>query len=112
MRAAVIARDYVKRLRLPARLDGTMVLLADYETQGDKDFLKPGEDWTLGFHREVNVEFGRLLESRGAVVKRVLLRMGEYFDWLVRYDLPNTTANRAQFVAWSTAPEPKPTPIS
>ncbi|MEO5803587.1 MAG: hypothetical protein ABIR24_08650 [Verrucomicrobiota bacterium] len=109
--AKSIAQKYLAKLNLPSRLDGATIQLADYKSDSDLKFLKGADEWSLEFHREVNRFFGDALRERGAKVVAVVVTMKDYFSWLAKFDLKNTTENRAQFISWSTAPEPKLMPI-
>jgi hypothetical protein len=51
------------------------------------------------------------MRKRGATIQMVPVDINAAFDWLARYNLPNTPANRAQYIAWLTSPDPKPTPL-
>jgi hypothetical protein len=88
-----------------------LINLSDYEDEESFRFLcgMAGE-WSLEYFRMVNKACARALRREGFKVQFVPIRMPEFFDWLARYDLKNTPANRAQFVLWTTTPEPKPTP--
>lgn len=109
--ARFVADQYLQKLNLPPRLDRAVIQLSDYESDEDLYFLKSSNEWGLAFHRMVNEALARALRKRGAKIAFVLIRMKDYFAWLAKFDLPNTPANRAQFIGWSTAPEPKPQPI-
>lgn len=61
--------------------------------------------------RALNEAVAHLLRARGATVVFVPLILADYFTFLGRYDLPDNPANRAQFITWTTAPDPKPTPL-
>lgn len=108
--AQATAEGYLRRLQLPKSLKGVTIQLADYESDEDLKFLKGQKEWSLEFHRMVNKAMARLLKKRGANIRFVTVSMVAYFSWLARYDLKNTAANRAQFIGWSTAPDPKPMP--
>lgn len=108
--AKSVAAQYLSRLNLPPDLSGAKILLADYETDADLKFLKSADEWPLEFHRMVNGALSREFRKRGAVVELVKITMAAYFAWLAQFDLANTPANRAQFISWSTAADPKPIP--
>jgi hypothetical protein len=101
-RAQKIASQYAARLALPAQMGGVIVRLADYEDEVAHRFLKPGEQWSLEFHRMVTRALQRDLQRRGAHVEIVVLKMADYFDYIAKNGLENNTQNRAQFIAWST----------
>lgn len=106
------AKAMIDRLGLTrVRLDGQTVLLTDYESDEALRFLKPDDQYSLAGHRLLNSAFAREMKKRGADVEFVMVRMVDYFDWLARYDLENNPANRAQFISWLTAGEPKPEPL-
>lgn len=88
----------------------TEIQLTDYEDATAFGFLRPGNPWPFAFWQSVNRAVARKLRRRKLKVRVVTLRMADYFDWLARFGLSNTTENRAQFITWMTAPEPKPIP--
>jgi hypothetical protein len=107
-----IAAGHVQRLRLPARLDGLRVLLTDYADEDTLRFLKTEEpEITLAGQRMLNEAFARLIQRRGGRVSLVPVNVSDYFGWLGKFSLSDSPANRAQFIAWLTAPEPRPHPI-
>ena len=106
------ARDFFRRLTLPMDFHGAKVLLADYPDQETYSFLKTGDDWPIAFHRKVNQGVAREFRKRNARVEFVTVTLSGFFDWLAKYDLPNTAATRAQYISWLTAPDPKPTPTA
>jgi hypothetical protein len=68
--------------------------------------------WTFEDWQAVNMEVARQLRARGYHVQMVRLEAMEFLDWCIRYKLPNTPANRAQFVSWKLCPpDAKPEPI-
>jgi hypothetical protein len=87
------------------------VQLSDYADAETFALLLPSAGWTFFEWRAVNTEVARQLRAAGHRVRLVRLTAGEYFDFLIRYRLKNTPQNRAPFVAWPTAPEPKPEPL-
>ncbi len=101
----------IETLNLPDDLHGSTIQLTDFEDEACLRFLKPDQDWGIEFHRMVNRSFSRELRKRGAKVEIIVIQLSHYFDWLVQFGLENTTANRAQYIGWVTAPEPKPTPL-
>jgi hypothetical protein len=100
--AKSVAAQYLRRLALPADLTGATIRLTDYESPEDLAFMKPGEQFTLEFHRMVNGALARELRRRGATVTTVKIIMAEYFDWLVAKRLANDPASRAQFILEKT----------
>lgn len=96
------AEDYLRRLNLPSSLNGITIKLAGYESQDDLWFLKGRNEWPWEFHNMVNRSLARLMRKRGAVVEIVTLSMADYFSWLAKENLANTTANRAAFIAANT----------
>jgi hypothetical protein len=110
--ARLVARRHIERLNLPSRLDGCTVQITDYDDEDTLRFLKVEEpEITLQSQRLINQAFAREMRKRGATVVLVPVRMNDYFGWLGRFDLKDEPANRAQFIAWLTAPAPRPQPI-
>jgi hypothetical protein len=110
--AKLIAVNHIRRLGLPRRLDGVLVLVTDYDDEGTLRFMKPEEpDITLQSQRLINQAFRREMRKRGARVRSVKVVRSDYFAWLARCKLKDSPANRAQFISWLTAPDPKPIPI-
>lgn len=110
--AKIIARSYLQRLGIEhADLHGITIKLSEYQDQPTLDFLQPGNTWTLEFHGMVNNALAREMKNRGAKVDFVPIILDAYFAWLAKFNLPNTPANRAQFISWMTAPDPKPDPL-
>ena len=88
-----------------------LIPLTDYADEATYRFLLPNSRWTFAKWRAVNIEVAGQLRDLGYNVTLVPLEMGEYIDWLVRFQLKNTPQNRAQYVSWRIAPEnDKPTP--
>jgi hypothetical protein len=88
-----------------------VITLTDYENEACFNFLLPDAGWTFSEWQAVNEKVARQLQKDHKLkVSRVPVKLHEYFDFLARYHLTNTPGNRAQFVAWRTAPEPKPEP--
>ncbi len=107
--ARLIAVTHIRRLGFPRRLDGKTVLLTEYEDEDTLRFMKHEEPGiTLQSQRLINQAFARECRKRGAAVQMVKVDVAEYFAWIGRYQLRNTAGNRAQYIAWLTAPEPKP----
>ncbi|MBI4661506.1 MAG: hypothetical protein HY735_22010 [Verrucomicrobia bacterium] len=77
-----------------------LIPLTDYADEQTYDFLLVNPGWTFAQWRAVNWEVARQLRERGYRVQLVRVEMAEFFDWLAEFKLPNTPANRAQFVAW------------
>jgi len=89
-----------------------VIQLSDYETEQDFRFLcGMADNWRLEYFRMVNQAAARLLRKEGFEVRFVALNLNSYHDFLAKYDLANSPANRAQYVAWATAPNPKPAPL-
>ena len=88
-----------------------LIPLTDYADAETFNFLLPGSGWTFAEWRAVNQEVARQLQEQGFNVQLVNVTLPEYFDFLTRYHLKNTTENRAQFAAWLNAPEPRPEPL-
>lgn len=100
------------RLKVPSRLEGVKVLIADYQDEDTLRFLKAEEpELTLQSQRLINQAFAREMRKRGARVQDVPVKIDDYFAWLGKHELNNTPANRAQFIGWLTASDPKPTPL-
>ena len=109
--ARIHALQCTARLNIPDRLEGVTVQITDYDDEDTLRFFKAEEpDLTLQSQRLINQSFAREMRKRGAVIRFVPVDINAAFAWLAKYDLPNTPANRAQYIAWLTAPEPKPTP--
>ena len=88
-----------------------VITLTDYENEACFNFLLPDSGWTFSEWQAVNEKVARQLrQDHKLKVWRVPVKLHEYFDFLARYDLKNTPKNRAQFITWRTAPEPKPEP--
>lgn len=87
------------------------VALSDYADAETFEFITVRPGWTFEEWRAVNQEAARLIEARGVAVRFVKVTLDDYFEFLARYDLKNTPANRAQFVGWLTCPEPRPAPM-
>lgn len=88
----------------------SLIPLTDYADELTYDFLLVNPGWTFTEYRAVNQEVARQLEALGYRVRLVRVEMAEFFNWLAKNQLPNTTANRAQFIVWKVAPlnaEPK-----
>lgn len=105
------AKRAVAAMPLPPDIQGATIQLTDFEDEDVYRLIKGFDEWSLEFHRMVNSAVKRLLAKRGAKVEIVMVRGSDFYDWLAKHDLENTTANRAQFIGWLTAPEPKPKPI-
>lgn len=102
------ARAYLAALNIPPDLTGIQTQLSHYPDTETLNFLRPGED--LAEQRALNEAVAHLLRARGATVVFVPLHLSDYFTFLARYDLRDDPANRAQFISWTTAADPKPTP--
>lgn len=112
--ASILTARMLERIRA-AQAEGHVVSeiqLAEYTDAESYHFLRPGEPWPWKHHLSVVRAAARILRRENLNVRLVPLDLRSYLDWLARFDLKNTDANRAQFLAWSTAPEPKPHPIS
>lgn len=94
-----LAGQYLAKMNLPPSLNGVEIRLTDYETDADLKFLKSANEWSLAFHRMVNGAIARELRRKGAKVIMVKIRMSDYFAWLAKQSLDNTTANRALFIS-------------
>ena len=87
------------------------VTLTDYVDEACFNFLLPASGWTFSEWQAVNEKVARQLQQNHKLkVSRVPIKLIEFFDFLARYNLKDTPANRAQFITWRTAPEPKPEP--
>lgn len=85
--------------------------MTDYADARTLKMLKPDEpELTIESQRMINQAFMRELHKRGARVRRVEVRADEYLTWLDQFGLRNSPENRAQFISWLTAPDPKPIP--
>lgn len=88
--------------------------LSDYPTVEDFNAILGGESvagWTHAFHTAVNREVAKELKLHGFDALFVPVRSAELFPWLLKHGLPNTPANRAQFVSCKAIPgRPKPDP--
>ncbi len=109
--AKSVAQECLAKMNLPPSLKGARIQLTDYESNADLKFLKGADEWQLEFHRMVNGGIARELRKRGAKVEIIKISMADYFSWIAKHNLENSAANRAQYISWMTATEPKPTPI-
>jgi hypothetical protein len=89
-----------------------VLALSQYEDEATFNFLLPHAGWTFKEWQAVNEYCAGELTKRGFIVGFVPVRLPNYYDFLTRYHLSNTRENRAQFVAWTLAPKPKPDPIT
>jgi hypothetical protein len=89
-----------------------LIPLTDYADEETYHFLFPNPGWTFDEWRTVNQETASQLQAQGLNVQHVKVTLPEFFDFLTRYNLPNTPENRAQFAAWIIAPEPRPKPLA
>lgn len=103
--AKMLAATYAAKLDLPRDLNGASVRIADYDDPETLAFLKGG---TLNVHEQrlVNQAFAREIRKRGGLVTFVPLDLAEFRQWLVENNLPNTTENRAAYIATLTCPKP------
>lgn len=109
--ARLIAVQHVRRLKIPRRLDGIPVKITTYDDEDTLRFIKPEEpELTLASQRLISQAFARELRKRGAHIEYVPVNVAKYLDWLADHDLKNNAGNRAQYIAWLTAPDPA-TPI-
>ena len=99
MDGAERARIMLETIRASGAPEGCIVRLVDYETEEDYEFLRPGEQWSHGYHKMVMRAAKRLLRKEGFKVDLKVLKMSDYFDWLATSKKDNTPANRAAFVA-------------
>jgi hypothetical protein len=89
-----------------------VIPLTVYENEACFNFMLSAAGWTFSEWQAVNREVVRQLRTEHKLnVSVVSVKLIEYFDFLARYDLADTPRNRAQFIAWLTAPEPKPEPL-
>lgn len=88
------------------------IQLAEYRDIESYQFLLHGEQWPWRHHLAVIRAVARILRRAKYSVRLVPIGLSDYLNFLARYDLKNTEANRAQFIAWATSPEPKPAPKS
>lgn len=110
--ARLTVQRHIRRLGIPSRLDGVVVLITDYDDEDTLKFLKTEEpEITLKSQRMLNEVFAGEMRNRGGRIQFVHVVINDYFTWLGRYDLADSNTNRAQFISWLTAPEPKPKPI-
>lgn len=108
--ARLIAINHIRRLGTPRRLDDVQVQITEYDDEDTLRFLKTEEpEITLQSQRLISQAFAREMRKRGARIRFVPVNINDYFAWLGRFDLADSPANRAQFIIWLTAPEPKPT---
>jgi len=113
MNAKAEAKIRVKIMlaRIPRGARPRTIILSDYADETTFDFLLINPGWSFEEWRAVNHEAARLLESHGFTVNLVQLDMEGYFNFLARYNLENTPANRAQYVSWTSVTGPKPDPL-
>ena len=108
-----IAQNHIARLNLPKRMGGIVVQITQYDDEDTLRFLKTEEpDITLESQKLLNAAFAEEMSRRGAHVQFVPVNVADYFSWLGRFNIKDGPANRAQFISWLTAPEPKPTPLA
>lgn len=107
--AEVTAARMLERIRAAGGEVGE-IQLAEYRDLESYQQLKPGEPWPWRHHLAVIRAVARLLRRAKYRVRLIPLGLSDYLDFLAAHELQNTPANRAQFISWATAPEPKPSP--
>lgn len=88
-----------------------LIPLSNYVDEETFNFLLPSPGWTFQEWKQVNELVANMLRDEGLNVVLVDIALPAYYDFLARYNLSNTPANRALFTGWIIAPEPKPTPL-
>lgn len=95
IRAAMI----LERVELAQERPRT-VQISHYPTEEDFERIVGSDSgWTWEDHCQVNEAVVRILKRHGIKVRLVAVKAEDFFGWLKANGLPNTTANRAQFVA-------------
>lgn len=85
----------------PENLEGVAITLTDYEHEEAYYFLKGAEEaekMPYGFHKMVNGELARQLRKRRANVRRVVLKISDYFVFLETRQWEDSSAHRSAFV--------------
>ena len=109
MNAQKIANQIANNILGQIQPAGTFVLTL-YEDAETYNLIRGNQEWPFKLHCEIMLCLTSILKSKGIQVKQVVIKLNDFYDFLARYDLPNNNESRAQFAAWITSPDPKPTP--
>lgn len=78
--------------------------LATYPTEADYRDLRPFERWSWAHHTAVTRQTARNLKRAGHKIDLIPCTGIECREWLKKHHLPNTTDNRALYIAHKTNP--------
>lgn len=100
-----IAREYsqlmLARIRDQERASGHRagkIKLTDFEDDACYRFLKGPDAWTLEFHRMVTRACAREIKRTGYSPEIVTVHLPQYWSWLEREGVKDSTERRAAFL--------------